>query len=631
MTTSSARPELLRSFAVDLAAQTERARTDVDAVTRAMARYRAGCGAADPVAGIDWIARNRLDRARHLATSVGQIAQAFTDADGGIAGSAVSTPTDSALARAIDDRAPGLSSGLVLAPTHTEDGRRLAASLGSLSGAEAADRTARLDQLLTSEAMAAGFVNELGTEGLVDLYESITEARRNSEIDPAEFDRAMVALAGAFSLAGGPSRRPTMPAAPGGGPLDLEVIDGLGDSSSGRMLIRHISISGSDMAPGLVGRLAGAAFHGSAPPTSTLAVGHVELLGRLADQGRAGGVDLPLLGMLRADPRAATAYENASPPGTSRLATHLTRRNPEELVVSSDILRARYITPAAADGVAPWTRPGAGEPIPPIQARTDAALRGSLGAVQGMDDPPRAVSLLLVDFVGTHPAFFDDVIADQAFETTAPSTRLRGYFEVIARQPEALDRGTALVIDRSADQASASIATLDPVDVAADQLRADLDAPRQIGHYVQDGAFDAGQRHHAVAGLGLSVATYGTKQLLGRASKAGGPATMLGSYLIKPWIGLAGEGARTRYVDTNDGRDELPAEAMDRSLPFVAAAAMMTDDRWRHLLHDPDQLAGLDVVASDADWRAFTAWLSHQPPVVQDTLRELISVDRRGE
>ena len=82
MPQSSARPDHLAGFALDLTAGSGRVDDQVDGVAQAFAHFQRSCPTVSSIPSPDWATRSSLDGARNLATSVSQIARAFVAADG---------------------------------------------------------------------------------------------------------------------------------------------------------------------------------------------------------------------------------------------------------------------------------------------------------------------------------------------------------------------------------------------------------------------------------------------------------------------------------------------------------------------------------------------------------------------
>lgn len=629
MTTSSARPDRLRGFALITTSRIATVTDQLAMLASAIIGYQQTCPDGAAMDRLDIVAKGRVDLIGSLAAEVGQIGEAFARADS--SGDPVARPDDVALSDTLVRLFPGLATGGLLDPRQYRDGQILAQELNGLGPEDAAVVASELGSTLTSPPMAAGFYNELGADGLIDLYSSIATAHETGLVGSDEFDLAMVGITDGLRQAGlslpdnvASTSLTDTEIDPGTYGLDIGVIDGLAGSDTGQTLIRHISITGQELDPILVAHLAGALFDPSDHPIDQLPPGTRALRDRLRARGRPLSTDLPMLELLQAKAPAAEIWEAGSPPGTSRIAVQFTRRNTDELEAATEIARGLYIDPVASDLAQPWTQPIAGESPSTRQARTETALDGIVISVQGMDAPPPTTSGLLVDLVEVHPQYYDDAIADRSFESLEPDGDLVGYFEVIARHHDALDDMTDLVVDRGGAAARVGVSRLGTTDLSDDALREAVQPARHVGLYLEAGANRAGAEHNALAAFAVLTIGKAAGIGVGKASTAAGPPGAVIGYL---GTGLVKEGKREltdRYVDTNRRLDEKPAAAMDRSLPYLAAVAMAKDPGWQPLIVAPERLEQIRVVDSDEAWQGFQEWIGLQPPVVAATLASLV-------
>lgn len=312
MTTSSARPDQLRGFAVDLRRRVDSTAADVDALARSVARYRSGCGAAAPLDGIDWIARNRLDRARSLATSVSQIAQAFRGADG--SGSPIATAGSVALGDLIIDRWPALATDALLEPRRdrAEHGRAVGDALRTLT---ATDDWAGLTQLLgelspvlvADPAFAAALFGALDGQTVIELVDLLAGAGAGL---PANSGLGLIQLSRLHNSATHAG------AGPGPNGLDADLLGELVSTRSGRNALRLLlTTAPAAPAPEALGELLAPLLldhdaEGDALPTATSIAVH--------GTGPGADGDAALLALVSTMPDVALALINAPLSGHRR-------------------------------------------------------------------------------------------------------------------------------------------------------------------------------------------------------------------------------------------------------------------------------------------------------------------------
>ncbi len=637
MPTSSARPDLLRHAAHALEDDVRRLDRLVAEATEALHRYQAASPDAPPPGRPDLAASALLGRARSLAGAVAQLADAFAAADRG--DPSVATAPDLILSRRLERHHPGIAVGALLAPVRHAEGRAAGRRLAEAGPEEAARLLSSGAPATHDPAYAAGLVAGLGTAGLVGLGDGLAAALADHRLTYHEADAAYVALGELLDRAA--SELPALPHVPlpqdaaapdltAPGALDLSIVAGLGRTDGGRHLARHLALDRTAAHPALVATLAGAVLDPFRPGPQDLAPPQA-LLTRLRHRGLPEKLDLPVLRLLAADPAAAGLWELGSPPGASRLGVNLSRRTSIEAVEVAAIAHALYVAPVADGRGRAWEPPVAGVAPTAGQQRTDRALAAIVAAAPGAAPHP-ATSGLLADLVATHPAFFVDQLADQRWETLRPHEPLIGYFQVVAGRPEALQRATDAIVAHGADVSADCLAapavggppaTTPP----SDHLRTCLQPVRDLGLTLERGAHRAGRHVDLVNALGVAAATRVAQMGVGAVAKVAGPAGPLVGYLGD---GLVTEGkarATDRWVDTNGRLDRAPAQAIDRSLPFLAALAMADDGRLGATLVDVDDLRRLDVVRSPADWATFLTWIDRQPPAVHDALTALLAGD----
>lgn len=634
MPTSSARPERLRQFAVAVDERAARAHGRVAEVLDALRRYQIACRDSPAIGQPDAVARGRLDQARSLAGAVGQLAEAFAEADSG-GGSSLSTANDLLLSRRLSTDHAGIATTALLLPQQHEEGRRTGARLAGFGPEPAAEALAGLSTRPMTSAYATGLVEGLGARGIMAVVARTEASYESHRISHTEMEAAMTGLTEAMRSAGNtlpaitstpmPQQDKPAPLLKAPYALDLSIIERLGGSSRGQHTLRQLTLGASDLHPAVVASLAEAIMRPITGPAATWTMPSQGLVDRSRRRGLPDKFDVPILRLLRADVAAAGLWELGSPPGYSRLAVNLTRRTPAELDVVADIARSLYLDPVAAGANPPWSPPLAGTEATGGQSRTDQALAGIVGAVQGMDRPTPETARFLADLLETHPDFFDDAISDRAWETLEPDEELIGYFEVVSRDPAALRQTTDTIIERGAAVSADCLADSDPATARSGALRSCLQPTRDLGLSLERGAFRAGQDLDVVKAFGISVVARGAQAGVGAVAHAAGPPGALVGYLGNGLVAEGKDQATDRYAKSNDRLHHRPAQAMDRSLPYVAALAMAEDDRWRNLLADPGRLRQFDVVGSTADWESFCTWIDHQPPSVQHTLRALVS------
>lgn len=634
MPTSSARPERLHQFAASLAERTIRVRSDVAEVAEALRRYQIACAEAPAVGRPDAAAAGRLDQALALADAVSRIARTFAAADSGGAPS-LATANDVALSRRLATDHPGVATTALLQPQHHDEGRQHANQLATSDAPAAAKVLSRLSTQTMTSAYATGLLDGLGSPGVQLLIRRIEASYERSEIGHQELEAAMAGLAEVLRCAG--TGLPTLVSSPvpqqaGPGPaitapyaLDLSIITAMGASSRGQEALRQLTLGAQGLHPAVVAALAEAILRPVREPDGRWTLPSRALVDRTRRRGLPELFDLPILRLLQADTHAAGLWELASPRGSSRLAPNFTRRTRIELEVVADITRTLYIEPVTRMGQPAWTPSVAAAPETAGQRRTDRALIAILSAVQGLERSPSQTAAVLADLVQTHPDFFVDVLGDNGWQTLEPAATVTGYFAVVAQDPAARQRTAESIIGLSATVAEQCLADADPASVRADHLRTCLQPARHLGLALEEGAFQAGQHLDVVVAFGIATAARAAKVGVGAVARATGPPGALIGYLGR---GLVEEGRRTatgRYAESNDRLDRQPAQAIDRSLPHVAALAMVADDRWRAQLNDPDRIRPLDVVGSTEDWATFRIWIDDQPPAARATLRELLS------
>lgn len=179
MSTSSARPDHLSTFATSLTTRSNRVDAEVDAVASSMAHFQETCPDAAMIDRSDLTASSALEQARALAIAVGQVGEAFAWADRGDA-SSVATANDLALCDVIATAYPGLSGTGLGAPRRDQlaDARERGIAIAQLAEE---GRWAEIEELLATvpsawtedPAYGAALFNELPPEAVRGLVEGM--------------------------------------------------------------------------------------------------------------------------------------------------------------------------------------------------------------------------------------------------------------------------------------------------------------------------------------------------------------------------------------------------------------------------------------------------------------------------
>ncbi len=615
MPTSSARPERLAHLAATLAERSATLDAQVGEVTAALGAYRSGCPDG-PAIGAPEAAIHAVHRCRNLAGRLGRVAAAFTRADSG-GGTTVATASDHILALSVAAHLAGVRLPDALrAPELHAVGRRAGTQLALAGTGEAAIMLAGWADTPPDAAYASGVIDGLGARGVEAVVGRIARAYGTQGWGRTRVEATMrgltvlVAQAGR-SLSAAPSYR-----------LDLTVIHQLGRARAGREVLRQIVLGAHHLHPALTAALGAALLQPiSGPPELTSA--SRMLVDRFDQRGLPPGLDLPVLRLLQADPRAAELWELGSPPGRSRLAQQLGRRSNPELAALAGIVHDLYVAPVLEHRAQPWRSPLAGQRPHGAARRTGEVLEALLAAVQEVAHPLPPVSRVLAGVVAAHPAFLDHHLAVGAYRSLEPDPAIGRWFEVLAQEPVAIDTALGALQARGRSSAAAFLARSAPGAGSADALRSSLEPIRDIGLLLVRGAATAGRTYSLMTSLAIQAVAGGLTVGGGRAAAAAGPAAPV----IAMGIRVAADAGRDEAIDelawSDAHLDRAPKRALDRSFVASTAAAMAEDPRWRAHLRDVHELAGLDVVRSDEDWRTFRSWMARQDPTVRDTLASL--------
>ena len=133
----------------------------------------------------------------------------------------------------------------------------------------------------------------------------------------------------------------------------------------------------------------------------------------------------------------------------------------------------------------------------------------------------------------------------------------------------------------------------------------------------------AGHHHNAVLDTALSLGATGLNLALGAGGKSRA-ARRRGRFRRRAGGRRRRRGGTSKWVDADDGRAEEVSVALERAEPYLLARAMAGDERWRPLMVDPEDLAGLDVVRSARHRATFDRWLRRQPVDVATPVTALI-------
>ena len=638
MPTSSARPERLEQYGEETDRWCTQAAPIIDEAARAYTRFVAT--SADP--GSTFLAvtsaRSAREQVGTLAATTRQVARAFRAADaasGGVAGPRGHVTADDLwLSLTLAAYAPGLLTPDLIAPRTFAAGREAATAI---LAAEPSDREQLLAQLEATDGygatFAAGLVTGLGAEGLSEVVEDLRRDYESSEVGLTDADAALAVLTRVLGTAATTLRsdgvRPggsTGTGSPAGAyAMDIGLVDELGQTATGRNVLRQLIIDIGWLPTPMVVDLGRHLAMGNRAVDDARSGRSMNLLfdrTLLRDPNHVADPDLAVIRLLGRDPQAAWLWELHA--GTDRSPTVINlsggRHSPQMVDALAPVVHAVLVQSvehgrASAYAVEQLVDPV--QPGPPLTAPVSLSQRSTLPEIvqiAGDTAPSMAMSGVLADVFATHPELFRERAAITAYDGY-PDPVLIDYFAILARNRGALAAAIATNTRLYRDEAARVIARTSPDDATGTEVLGGLTDAHGVTIALEIGATRAGQHHDVARGMAVGAIALGLTTVATAAGRhpATGPAGGLAAKAASASIKVAEREATERWVDTNDGRGDEVTIASQRAEPYLLALALAQDANWGPLMVDPGAIAGLDVVGSATDRRAFAAWLGRQP------------------
>lgn len=660
VTTSSARPDRLRTFARAVEAdrlQVAHALDDVGVASATFAASSADAGAPPATGRLH--AQLATSQAGDLARAVVGVASAFEEADRG--SSPLVRTTDLRLAKAIARTRPGLSTGALAQPIDRERARLVGVDLRTASTSSAGELLRRLGSLdgLDPQA-AAALLRALGPDGLSRLVRHSDCDQREMTVGPPARHRLLDALAvllGTASRTTAPIHRPDdqFRTEPGG--LPLAFIATLGRSRTGRHALRSVLDRHPHLGTGVTVAVAEALVLGPTAGDDAIA-SHARgpLPGEPSDVAQA---ELAVLRLLAADPMASMALETRHPTGASPTLTLLrASRSDAELTAVAAVID-HVANASVARG---WATSWADDPEP-VGLPARVLDRLVIEAIRADDAVavPGPLSRVLAVTVARHPGMLDAATTyheryrNPAGPDREQLSRVERFHEVLARDLDALAATTQALADRQAVLVRRQLAAEPPVarlhgpgspvgpggrvTVAADalshrDLRGIFDSGAGLDALAL-GADAAGRHADQARVLGIQAVTFAASKLLPRAGEAVPVVGPVVGWGVKLGTGPLTKDAERRWSHPDDRREDVVVAAV-RPEAHLVAVTMAADRRWSAVLvyptapgrrtvgvDGPEALAELAVATSARDRRRFTTWVAAQPAEVRSVLMGL--------
>lgn len=459
MTTSSAHPDRLAAYRVELHAATRRADDVVADATAALHAYRAACpdGTGSP-GSAPLLARSTLDMARAHAVAVGQIGEAFAAADRGGLAAGPARIGDLDLSRHVARHSPGLAAGVLLGPLRAQQRRGTAMGTAVTEALGQGDLVSagRLLLDITDEdaadpTYAAALLNELPAEDLAGLTEGLALVTIEPWLDPAPPLERLGALHQSASVTweGGWHHGAVL--------SPVLVSDMLGDVT-GRNAVRALTgIPGRQPANAYLAEVVGPLLVDSQAATD----GAVTSFGHFLADAPAGP-DVHLLGIVGAEPEVAVHLVSGTEHPNALAVAHA-RGGPEVRDALGEV------TAVALEH-------------PDLATPENAFPRGRLllDVIETAAADPRAVRPAMAEVVA------DSMRTDPTFWTGAADgptgESMPGAFEAVARHEEPLMR-LLIAIDDHEQTIVGDLVSPDPRFGRSDLIKLDM-----VQGHLRDGA-----------------------------------------------------------------------------------------------------------------------------------------------
>ena len=632
MTTASARPDELQTFAAHLAS-IDRLDDDLARVRTAAAAYAASCAGAVPVVSV-LQAGGAFDRAVGLARGVRQVASAFLHADGN-GRRAIVHIAEHKLLDGLEKRFPGLTSGAIGAAREVERGIALGRRIAAAGLDEARKLLAPFDggHHLDPD-FASGVLSGLGSKGLVATYDIAATTTGAVVTDRRGRERMMGDLASLLSASG--RANDVHPA--------RDLIHDLGRTAAGRVVLRrmveHLHLHGP--APSLTVALGEALALG--PPAARDATAHhagpsrFELLPRTDDHAT--------LRLLGADPAACLELERRHPGAALQI---LDRAPDKESASLAAVCVGHVVNGTVRTGA---TRAWTGVGPPPSGLAHDTLLDLPKVAVE-LDDrlggAPAGVSRMLAETARIHPGLVHrlrrpmelDGVGSERDEPKGPT--LSQFFEVVARDGQALATATTTLGGQRAAALGDLVHRNPPGRLDAHDVDSTLQTADDEVFALAKGADRAGQGEHPALEVAIRVGATAIAVALPWA--AGQVAGAVGTDVAGPIAGAAFgdhvrdgvalptkaalgklEGAADdRWGTDDDDREEPVLAVVGEDESALLAQTLATDRRWSTRLHG--SVPAMDGTAAGA--ARLQAWIDRQDPEVRALFGNL-AVPRTG-